>query len=70
MVKEWCNAGSTWDNTLRAEDGQKPRSAKENEALLELMMGVGINAAKKPEPKILQLSKKPRTNASTLSTPR
>ena len=43
MVKEWFNCGSTWDNTLRAEAGKKPRSAEENNALIALMCGVGIN---------------------------
>ena len=51
MVKKWFNCGSTWDNTLRAEAGKKPRSAEENK-------GVGISATKKKtEPKKLQLSK-------------
>ena len=57
MVKEWCNSGSTWDYILRAEAGKKSRSAEENKKLIALMCGIGINAANKPEPKKLQLSK-------------
>jgi hypothetical protein len=57
MVKEWCNSGSTWDYILRAEAGKKSRSAEENEKLIALMCGIGINATNKPEPKKLQLSK-------------
>lgn len=62
MLNIWCNTGSTWDNTIQAEEGKKQRSAKENEELIAKMCGVGFNATKKPEPKKPQLSKEAADN--------
>ena len=42
MVKDWCNKGSTWDNTLAAMKGKKP-SKKENDDLIALCIAA-VNA--------------------------
>jgi hypothetical protein len=48
MVKDWCNKGSTWDNTLSTMNGMKKRIKKENNDLIALMLGVGIDAPSAP----------------------
>ena len=57
MVKDWCNKGSTWDNTLAAMKGEKKPSKKENDDLISLMLGEGIDAPTIPEPTKTRLSK-------------
>jgi hypothetical protein len=57
MVKDWCNKGSTWDNTLAAMKGGKKPSKKENDDLISLMLGEGIDAPTIPEPTKTRLSK-------------
>ena len=57
MVKDWCNKGSTWDNTLAAMKGRKKLSKKENNDLIDLMLGVGIDTPTVPEPTKTRLSK-------------
>jgi hypothetical protein len=57
MVKEWCNNGSTWDNTLAAMNGRKKLSEKTNKDLIALMLGVGIDEPSPPEPTKTRLSK-------------
>ena len=42
MVKDWCNKGSTWDNTLAAMKKKKP-SKKENDDLIALCIAA-VNA--------------------------
>jgi hypothetical protein len=49
MMKEWCNKGSTWDNTITAMKGRKKPSA--------LILGVGIDTPSAPEPTKTRLSK-------------
>ena len=39
-----------WDNTLAAMKGRKKPSKKENDDLIALMLGVGIDAPSAPEP--------------------
>jgi hypothetical protein len=57
MVKDWCNKGSTWDNTLTTMNGTKKHSKQENDDLIILMVGVGIDAPSAPEPTKTRLSK-------------
>jgi hypothetical protein len=57
MVKDWCNKGSTWDNTLTAMKGMKKPSKKAKNDLIASMLGVGIDAPSALEPTKTRLSK-------------
>ncbi len=57
MVKEWCNKGSTWDNTITAMKGRKKPSKHENSDMIALMLGVSINVPSAPDPTKTRLSK-------------
>ena len=48
MVKDWCNKGSIWDNTLTTMKRMKKPSIKENDDLITSMLGVGIDAPSAP----------------------
>jgi hypothetical protein len=57
MVKDWCNKGSIWDNTLTTMKRMKKPSIKENDDLITSMLGVGIDAPSAPEPTETRLGK-------------
>jgi hypothetical protein len=55
-LKDFCNVGSTWDNTLAAAKGTKIRDKKTNDELIAQMMGNGNNATSS-QPTKTRLSK-------------